>query len=105
MKTAIRENPNFWVQCSGAQRMVWPIETFPAHSMGLESKTISGGGVNFSLDFPFYRTGQRGDHRVWRRVERCWLEKSFSEAFVLRAIPGDYRARPESWPECHGHLA
>jgi len=36
--------------------MVWPIETPPAHSTGLESKIISGGGDNFSLDFPFYRT-------------------------------------------------
>ena len=44
------------------------------------------------------KTGQGGDHWVWRRVERCWLEKSPSDAFVLRAIPGGYRARPESWP-------
>jgi len=55
--------------------MVWPIETFPAHSMGLESKTISGGGVNFSLDFPFYRTGQRGDHRVSARTGRTELQR------------------------------
>ena len=48
--------------------MPWPIETPPAHSTGLESKTVSGGGDNFSLDFPFYRTGQRGDHRVEARI-------------------------------------
>src|SRR5215831_8994640 len=66
MKTAMRENPNFWVHCSGAQRMPWPIETPPAHSTGLESKTVSGGGDNFSLDFPFYRTGQKwGTHYIF----------------------------------------
>ena len=52
MKNAMRENPR-------AERMVSPIETLPAHSTGLESKTISGGRDSFSLDFSFYRTGQR----------------------------------------------
>src|SRR5215467_12401991 len=36
------------------------------------------------------KTGQRGDHRVWRRVERYGLAYGFS----LRALPGGHRARP-----------
>lgn len=54
-------------------------KTSPAHSTGLESKTISGGGNSFSLDFPFYRTGQRGDHRVSALLGRLqvFLEQGF----------------------------
>ena len=49
--------------------MPWPIETPPAHSTGLESKTVSGGGDNFSLDFPFYRTGQKWGTRFHFSIE------------------------------------
>src|SRR5215472_11363021 len=70
MKTAMREaltsasiaqEPSEW--CGRSKHS-------PAHSTGLESKTISGGGDNLFLTFPFYRTGYRIDFVVrgdlWR---------------------------------------
>jgi len=51
-----------------------------AHSYGLESKRISGGGGSVFLDFPFYRTYQELEmHQMSEQIRRAvaaYLEKN-----------------------------